>query len=865
MKSIRWRIILVVVVILIALFKIYPTVNWATLEEQRRAELTERWEQQKEEKRLAIEFWRLPEEERNRETRELEELGKEVPQKPSLFRDMKDSLVKWWLGDAEQVLPLGLDLKGGIRVELEVEEQYIEQVMQKLLTRIDQFGVAEPDIRKLGATRISIELPGATDIGRVRKLIEEQAFMQWILVDEELMRVNPTDRLLKTYEAQVKELEAKYDGKVDEYGNPIRWTYAELDDQMHALGLIPDSVILRVMERRNPRTGKLDRTPLLLRSTPLNPQILTGDELEGNRIRSRLDERRQPVIDFTIRRDAEGRRKFQEATREYNQQKRPIRESLRESRGWRLAILVDNMVVSAPSIRTEITTPSGVITGMESMAAANDLVVKLRSGSLAVKPTITNIVQVGPRLGADSIRMGVRAALLGLALVVVFMIVYYLKSGVIAVFALCLNILIILAALSTLGATLTLPGIAGIILTIGMAVDANVLIFERIREEFASAKKVRAAISSGYDKAFRTILDANLTTLITAVILYRFGTGPIKGFAVTLSFGILASMFTALFVTRLVFEILLRMRSFEDLRMLRFFSQPSIDFAALAKKALIFSGVIIAIGIASVATNYDSMLGIDFSGGSELLLEFDGDVDVGRVREFVQNDLGYKDAQVRLTDQEGGRANKVSIQSKDEIEKGTDRKIEAELGVKLLDSNYTSVGPAYAVTMWKRAIVAMVLSLAGIIIYIWFRFEFVFGIAAVVALIHDVLITLGIFSGVFLFGPRQINLPIIAAILTIIGYSLNDTIVVFDRIREDLKIMKRLTFKGIINTSINQTLSRTVLTSLTTLLVVLALLILGGQAVGDFAFAMCCGVVAGTYSSIFIASPILLLFHKKRT
>jgi SecD/SecF fusion protein len=467
--------------------------------------------------------------------------------------------------------------------------------------------------------------------------------------------------------------------------------------------------------------------------------------------------------------------------------------------------------------------------------------------------------------------MGVRAAILGLALVVLFMVVYYLKSGVIAVFALCLNILIILAALSTLGATLTLPGIAGIILTIGMAVDANVLIFERIREEFASAKKIRAAISSGYDKAFRTILDANLTTLITAVILYRFGTGPIKGFAVTLSFGILASMFTALFVTRLVFEILLRMRSFEDLRMLKFFSQPSIDFAGYAQKALILSAVIIAVGVASVAVNYDSMLGIDFSGGSELLLEFDGDVDVARVRDFVQNDLGYEGAQVRLVDQEGGEANKVSIQSKDEIERGdgdkegADKRVGAELGVKLLDSSYTRVGPAYAVTMWKKAIVAMVLSLAGIIVYIWFRFEFVFGVAAVVALIHDVLITLGIFSGIFLFGPRQINLPIIAAILTIIGYSLNDTIVVFDRIREDLKIMKRLTFKGIINTSINQTLSRTMLTSLTTLLVVLALLFLGGQAVSDFAFAMCFGVIVGTYSSIFIASPILLLFHKKRT
>jgi len=301
--------------------------------------------------------------------------------------------------------------------------------------------------------------------------------------------------------------------------------------------------------------------------------------------------------------------------------------------------------------------------------------------------------------------------------------------------------------------------------------------------------------------------------------------------------------------------------------MLRFFSQPKIDFAGFAKKALTISIIVIVIGIASFVFRFDEMLGIDFRGGSELRMVFTENVDVGEIRRIVRNDLGYSDAQVRIFDRQGDNTNKISVQSKGEIKEDVPGKIVEKIKVKLEDNGVsrTEVGPAHAATLWKKAIIAMVLSLAGIIVYVWFRFELLFGIAAVVALVHDVLITLGVFSGMFLLGTREVNLPIVAAVLTIIGYSLNDTIVVFDRIREDLKIMKRLDFKTIINTSINQTLSRTILTSLTTLLVILSLLVLGGQAVSDFAFAMFVGVIVGTYSSIFIASPILLLFHKRRT
>ena len=874
MRNIRWRIILVVAVLAIALFKLYPTVKWATVTQEEKRELDDRWEIVRAHQADDRDFAYLNEDAQDELIAEREEQAKQgpwtketplwghIPRRPSLVRNIGTGMKMWWYGDRDLVLPLGLDLMGGIRVLLEVDEDQIDAVFEKLMRRIDKFGVREPDIRKSG-DRISIELPGAIDKKRVMKIIEDQAFMQWMLVEENEMEKFTPQELQRIYDAGVRELNEEFAEKVDEEGHKIDWEFRHLDESIQEE--IPPETILRIFERKNTLTGKIEKVPLLLRSSEEDPQVVRGDELKANKIRADRDPEGRNIIRFAMKKDAAKR--FEEMTGEYNQETENAKpQDIGGRRGWRMAILIDDRVISAPHIRSKIVGGAGQITGSFTDAEVNDMVIQLRSGSLPVKPKIIHSELVGPRIGADSIRMGVRAAIVGLMLVIFFMAIYYLKSGAIAIFALCLNILIILAALATLGATLTLPGIAGIILTIGMAVDANVLIFERIREEFTAAKKIRAAISSGYDKAFRTILDANLTTLITALILYKFGTGPIKGFAVTLSFGIVASMFTALFVTRLVFELLMRAKSFDRLKMLQFFSQPNINFVNFAGRAVTISVIVLAIGMFSFAFRFDDMLGIDFSGGTELRMEFEGDVNIGDVRKVVQNDLGIEDAQVRAFDTESGRKNKISIHSKEKMnEDEVAGKLKEKLDVKLVESpSSTSVGPAHAVTMWKKAIIAIVLSLLGIIIYITFRFEFIFGIAAVVALLHDVLITLGVFSGMFLLAPREINLPIIAAVLTIIGYSLNDTIVVFDRIREDLKIMKRLDFKTIINTSINQTLSRTVLTSMTTLLVLLSLLILGGQAVKDFAFAMLIGVIVGTYSSIFIASPILLYFHKRR-
>lgn len=868
MKGIRWRIILVLIVILVALFKIYPTLKWASLTKERKEVLKKQWEKTDKERNESIDFWGLPKEERQRQTAEFAKLNKPAPPKPSFFRNIGIGFKKWWQGDEEQILSLGLDLMGGIRIELDVEEvEWHEVVFEKLMNRIDAFGVKEPDIRKTGATGISIELPGATDIERARRLIEEQAVMQWMLVEENLLRSEgySAERLQTAYDSAVKELMDKYEGKKDKYGNPIQWTFKELDKKLHDDNIIPEGVILRIYESKDLRTGRTNKIPLLLRSTPDEPEIVKGEDLNPNSIRRSIDETNmRPVINFQIR--GEASKRFAAITREYNEgTTKAIPVSIDQKRGWRLAILIDNKVITAPAIRSEILGGSGQITGLETIAEADNQVIQLRSGSLPVKPTIISIMQVGPRLGADSIKRGVRSAIMGLLFVIIFMVIYYRKSGAVAVTALALNILLLLAAMAALGATLTLPGIAGIILTIGMAVDANVLIHERMREEIASGKNIRAAIAAGYDKAFSAILDSNITTLITAAILYKIGTGPVKGFAVTLTIGIAVSMFTALFVTRLIYEIIMRIKPLSNLNMFQLFKQTNIDFAKLMNKAVIVSLIIILVGTASLIVRFKDMLGIDFSGGTELRMVFDEDVDVGKIRDIVQKDLKINDAQVRYFDVNEGKRDKVSVHTKGKITEDFANEIEKRLETKFAEGgvSITEVGATHAAAMMHKAVIAVILAFIGIIIYVWLRFEFLFGIAGVLALVHDVLVTIGVFSGLFIFGYRELSLTIVAAILTIIGYSINDTVVIFDRIREDLKIMKRLDLKTIINTAVNQTLSRTILTTFTTLLVVLSLLFFGGQAVNDFAFTMLIGCLSGIYSTVFIAAPILLLFHRK--
>lgn len=569
--------------------------------------------------------------------------------------------------------------------------------------------------------------------------------------------------------------------------------------------------------------------------------VLTGREL-STAAPEIYEARPQVSLEFT----GKGAKIFSEVTGEH------VRE--------RLAIVLDDVVYSAPVISEKITGGKARISGRFTMGEAKDLAVVLRCGALPAPAKIIEERTVGPSLGRDSINKGVRAAILGLVLVVLFMLFYYRFSGLIANFALFLTLFLLVAALAGFGATLTLPGIAGIILTIGMAVDANILIFERMREELRSGKSIRASVEGGYTKAFLTIMDANVTTLIAALVLFQFGTGPVKGFAVTLSIGILASMFSALIVSRAIFEFLTSRRRFKRLSMASLVGPTRIDFINRRKIAFAFSIILILVGLVSFVLKGEEKLlgikknfGIDFRGGSLVQLRFASPVSANEGRKAL-GEIGLGASTIQQFD--AGRG--MIIRSDRDAAAPIIDKFSQVFELEEVQRQ-EMVGPEVGKDLRKAAFLALSCALIGILIYIAWRFEFKFAIAAIIALFHDVLITIGAFS----LTGREFSLPVIAALLTIVGYSLNDTIVVFDRIRSNTKILGKESYPVMVNTSINETLSRTLLTSLTTLIVVLSLFFLGGEVIHDFAFALLVGIIVGTYSSIFVASPILVAWQKR--
>jgi len=458
------------------------------------------------------------------------------------------------------------------------------------------------------------------------------------------------------------------------------------------------------------------------------------------------------------------------------------------------------------------------------------------------------------------------------ALVLMFMFLSYGTFGVFANIALIINVGLIFGLLSMIGATLTLPGIAGIVLTIGMAVDANVLVFERIREEIKSAKGPARAIELGYEKALSAITDANITTFLTAVILYAMGSGPVRGFAITLGLGIITSVFTAIFVTRLIVVIWYERRRPKTVlegRALRLVpKETKLDFFSKWKMSIGASVILIVVALGSFGAqglNY----GIDFKGGTTIRTQSTQEIDIGQYRELIQPmDLGDVSitevfdptwpedknvAMIRIEVQEGQEAVTADVT----------RQVEAALQQVIPDLTFTSVdsvGPKVSTELVQTAALAVILAIAAVLIYIWLRFEWQFAVGAVAALVHDVVLTIGVFSVIQI----PFDLTIIAALLTIVGYSLNDTVVVFDRVRENLRKYKKMPLSAVLNLSINETLSRTVMTSVTTLLALIALYVLGGDVIRGFVFAMIWGVVVGTYSSVFVASTMLLKLGVKR-
>ena len=695
-------------------------------------------------------------------------------------------------------IQLGLDLKGGSSFLVAMDTNKLEntaaggalaQAVEVLRRRVDTIGVAEPDIRPLGANKIMIQLPGLSeaDQAKAKKLVTEAAFLEFALVHEN------SDRFI-----------------ADE--------------------LTPDGYKKYAYTSKDAQGDKFTRDVLV--------EIENEYGLKGEHITSAYPSRdpltQSPMILFGF--NSEGASAMGNLTRQ-------------ENIGKQMAIILDGKLLSAPVLQDRITS-NGQITGdftsEEAATIANALLNPLKAPL-----TVEEEMSVEPSLGADSVKSGFNAALYGVIAVALFMLLYYWFSGLVANFALVLNLFILIGVMCYLDAALTLPGIAGIVLTIGMAIDANVLIFERIREELKAGKGTQGAVETGYSKAFGTIIDANLTTLIVSVILMSMGTGPVKGFGVTLTVGICASMFTALVVTRLVFDLF---RNFGTGQGLRLMEQPKFNFMGLAKYAFVISWILVAVGIGTGISRGSDAMGVDFKGGDQITLEFTAKKTTEELREAIG-----QDSQIQYQAASGGKTERLQVT----VGFGKGEQAYTTLTEQFADAEFKKVsqlrtGPSISNEILQSASKALLIALFAILVYVTFRYEFSFALGAILAICHDVLMTLGIF---FLWGG-ELSAPVMAAVLTIIGFSINDTIVIFDRIREDLKLGLPGTFTEIMNGAISKTLSRTVITSGTTLLATGSLFLFGGGAIHSFAFVLLAGVVTGTFSSIFIAGSLVLWKNK---
>ncbi len=663
--------------------------------------------------------------------------------------------------------------------------------------RLNEFGTTEPIIQREGANRVLVQYPGleASEIPRLKALLNTEAKLSFHLLSD----AASANELLNS-------------GRTPPPGTRI------------------------LFEDSDPPV------PYLIRSRA----IVKGEEL--TEASSGFDQRNnEPLVFFRF--NATGSQKFARVTS--------------ENVGRPFAIVLDETVLSAPVINEPIIGGSGQISGNFTPQTSNDLAVLLSAGALPASFEFVEERTVGPGLGADSIDAGLNAAIIGAVLVLVFMVVAYGLLGVIANLALIANISMLIALLSVLGATLTLPGIAGIVLTMGMAVDANVLIYERIREERRSGRNLIQSFDAGFKQAFTTILDANITTLIAAVILFYLGSGPVRGFAVTLAIGIMTTVFTAYTFTRLMVSLWVKYKRPKELPSRLFGILPEdTKFEFMKHRRFSFPVSCIAI-LASIVLFFVLSLnyGIDFKGGTLFEVRPKAETTI----ETPINDIRTRMGEINVGEvqvQEFGDATDILIRVESQGEgDGAEQSAEALVRTVLEDDyNFRRVevvGPTVSNELRIAGTISVIAALLAIMAYIWIRFEWQFALGAVIATLHDVLLTIGIFS----ILQFEFTLATIAALLTIVGYSLNDTVVVYDRIRENLRKYKKRPVGDVIDMSINQMLSRTILTSVTTLLALFSLYFLGGEVLASFTFAMIFGVFVGTYSSIFVAAPVLILFN----
>lgn len=828
-------------------------------------------------------------------------------------------------------------------------EGAIDRSFQILRTRIDRFGVTQPNIQKLATSgRILVELPGIKDPKRVRKLLQGTAQLEfwetynfsdlYTFFDEANKRLADisTEEKIESGEntaeantaAQTETVEentttladslntadsaslleklsgdeqAKDDLSFDEYAakNPLYAylmpSYVQNESGQFFPGntarvgsaAVKDTAKINNMLRKVmsvfPRNMKLAWTVkpraagngaaelmelVALKSSRDNKAALGGEVI----VDARQDYDQNGRVEVTIQMNSEGAKSWKRLTG--------------ENIGRQVAIVLDGYVYSYPVVNDEIPSGRSSISGGDmTIDEAQDLANILKAGKLPAPSKIMEEAVVGPSLGREAVSAGLWSFVLAFLLVLLYMYLFYKKAGIIADLALFTNVFFLLGVLASLGAVLTLPGIAGIVLTLGMAVDANVIIYERIKEEIRAGKGIRLAIADGYKNAYSAIIDGNVTTLLTGIVLYTFGSGPVQGFATTLIIGLLTSLFTAIFISRMVFIYLLdnnKTISFDTKLTRDFMANTNFDFLTMRKKAYIFSIVLLVLSVGSLTfrgLNY----GVDFTGGRTYLVRFDKDVTVNEVRDALAIQFVNAVPEVKTF----GPARQVKITTKFMIE-DDGKEVDSIIQTMLFQSlskfynssvtydNFTSdkesddkligilssqkVGPTIADDIRNKAVMAIIFSLIIIFGYIAIRFrKWQYGLAGIVALFHDTVIVLGLFSMFYNILPfsMEVDQAFIAAILTIIGYSINDTVIIFDRIRENVNLHPKKSLRININDGLNSTLARTINTSGTTILVLLIISLFGGEVIRGFVFALLMGILFGTYSSVFNASPIV--------
>jgi SecD/SecF fusion protein len=849
------------------------------------------------------------------------------PTQNALLSNLALSFTKYFRGDDRKVLHWGLDLSGGKTIQIELrdsnnhvvtDEQDIKQGMNELYSRVNKMGVSEVNLRQEG-NLITLDFPGSQNLSAAE--LVKASSMYFHVVNEKFTSNNPL--LADAVRNFLQEVwnEAVINNRTEaEEVNLIAWKHL-YGDALDPEIIQPRSESAKTLYEQGLRLTKPaeSNSSSVFDDTRSQIAIFRGDDytqwqgqthpllivfknfaLEGSsleNVNASYDPSRGNFLGFNIRGSftakdgikVDPRSDLHSWTLPFSKEKIAGTPNGKFSHnlGWRMAVVLNGTIVSSPTLDSALK-DSAMITGSFSQREMNQLESDLKAGSLSFTPKILSEKNVSPELGGKERKFGILATLIALALVLAIMISYYRFSGLVASVAVVFNLLIMWATLQNIGATLTLASLAGLILTVGMAVDANVLVFERIREEFSVTGRIASAVQSGYKKAFSAILDSNVTTLIAAIILLQFDSGPIKGFAVTLIIGIVSSMFTALFMTRYFFAGWIQNPKNKALNMMNLFKAKKFNFLKYAPHAFIISALFILIGGACSFKEKSSIMGMDFTGGYALNLELTPSAD-SHYRQLVEKALvnaGAKPQEIQV--RELSPSNQVRIflsraldspgrpLSTDSVD-STAVKVNwvvsslQKSGISIENSsidsisqNWSNVSGQMSETMRNSAIIGLFIALICIFVYITIRFEFKYAISATICLAHDILVTFAAIALLHALGaPVQIDLNTVAALMTIIGYSLNDTIIVFDRIREDSIQMRKSVFTNIINHALNVTLSRTIMTSGTTLLVLIPLITMGGSTIFGFALVMAMGVIFGTLSSLFIAAPSMLFFHKK--